>query len=176
MFKAGTYLLTSVLPCGLKISYITPFLGQLCWSDSRLNCLYSMQLPVSGSRLDVYSNPGMMEPATTVSNSCPADLPNIKREMSGIGPQGSKQWASSSNNFVSQGRWQLLNSQWYSFPHFVEDEAKALLKERQKKDNHNLSEWCSYMSVCGWVAGGRERMFQYWWEGAQLLIHLCLLS
>ncbi|XP_061470254.1 transcription factor E3 isoform X2 [Rhineura floridana] len=60
-------------------------------------------LPVSGNLLDVYSNQGMMEPAVTVSNSCPADLPNIKREMS-------------------------------------ENEAKAFLKERQKKDNHNLIE------------------------------------
>ncbi|KAL8164256.1 UNVERIFIED_CONTAM: Transcription factor E3 [Gekko kuhli] len=60
-------------------------------------------LPVSGNLLDVYSNQGMMEPAITVSNSCPADLPNIKREMS-------------------------------------ENEAKAFMKERQKKDNHNLIE------------------------------------
>uniref|UniRef100_A0A8D0E1Q1 Transcription factor binding to IGHM enhancer 3 n=2 Tax=Salvator merianae TaxID=96440 RepID=A0A8D0E1Q1_SALMN len=59
-------------------------------------------LPVSGNLLDVY-NQGMIEPAATVSNSCPADLPNIKREMS-------------------------------------ENEAKAFLKERQKKDNHNLIE------------------------------------
>ncbi|XP_053145640.1 transcription factor E3 isoform X2 [Hemicordylus capensis] len=60
-------------------------------------------LPVSGNLLDVYNSQGMMEPAATVSNSCPADLPNIKREMS-------------------------------------ENEAKAFLKERQKKDNHNLIE------------------------------------
>ncbi|KAL7988182.1 hypothetical protein Chor_007101 [Crotalus horridus] len=39
------------------------------------------ELPVSGNLLNVY--PGMMESAVTVSNSCPADLPNIKREMSG---------------------------------------------------------------------------------------------
>nr|XP_020653308.1 transcription factor E3 [Pogona vitticeps] len=64
---------------------------------------YYVQLPVSGNLLDVYSNQGLMEPAVTVSNSCPADLPNIKREMS-------------------------------------ENEAKAFLKERQKKDNHNLIE------------------------------------
>ncbi|XP_054859382.1 transcription factor E3 [Eublepharis macularius] len=60
-------------------------------------------LPVSGNLLDMYNNQGMMEPAIPVSNSCPADLPNIKREMS-------------------------------------ENEAKAMLKERQKKDNHNLIE------------------------------------
>lgn len=60
-------------------------------------------LPVSGGLLDVYSSQGVTTPAITVSNSCPAELPNIKREIS-------------------------------------ETEAKALLKERQKKDNHNLIE------------------------------------
>ncbi|MBN3319406.1 TFE3 factor, partial [Atractosteus spatula] len=60
-------------------------------------------LPVSGNLLDVYSGPGVAAPAITVSNSCPADLPNIKKEM-------------------------------------TEAEAKALMKERQKKDNHNLIE------------------------------------
>ncbi|XP_040854959.1 transcription factor E3 isoform X2 [Ochotona curzoniae] len=61
------------------------------------------ELPVSGNLLDVYSSQGVATPAITVSNSCPAELPNIKREIS-------------------------------------ETEAKALLKERQKKDNHNLIE------------------------------------
>ncbi|KAM4819014.1 transcription factor E3 isoform 2-T2 [Thomomys bottae] len=60
-------------------------------------------LPVSGNLLDVYNNQSVATPAITVSNSCPAELPNIKREIS-------------------------------------ETEAKALLKERQKKDNHNLIE------------------------------------
>ncbi|XP_019569871.2 transcription factor E3 isoform X2 [Rhinolophus sinicus] len=61
-------------------------------------------LPVSGNLLDVYSSSqGVATPTITVSNSCPAELPNIKREIS-------------------------------------ETEAKALLKERQKKDNHNLIE------------------------------------
>lgn len=60
-------------------------------------------LPVSGNLLDVYSSPGMATPTITVSNSCPADLHNVKREMS-------------------------------------DAEAKAFIKERQKKDNHNLIE------------------------------------
>ncbi|XP_066105374.1 transcription factor E3 isoform X2 [Saccopteryx bilineata] len=60
-------------------------------------------LPVSGNLLDVYSSQSVVTPAITVSNSCPAELPNIKREIS-------------------------------------DTEAKALLKERQKKDNHNLIE------------------------------------
>ncbi|XP_067854994.1 microphthalmia-associated transcription factor-like isoform X5 [Heptranchias perlo] len=60
-------------------------------------------LPVPGNMLDVYNNPGMAAPAITISNSCPANLPNIKREL-------------------------------------TESEARALAKERQKKDNHNLIE------------------------------------
>ncbi|KAL1270302.1 hypothetical protein QQF64_032591, partial [Cirrhinus molitorella] len=60
-------------------------------------------LPVSGNLLDVYSSQGMAAPSITVSSSCPADLHNVKRELS-------------------------------------DAEAKAIMKERQKKDNHNLIE------------------------------------
>ncbi|XP_026162946.1 transcription factor E3b [Mastacembelus armatus] len=64
-----------------------------------------LQLPstLPGNLLDVYHSPGMAAPTITVSNSCPADLPKIKREI-------------------------------------TDADAKALLKERQKKDNHNLIE------------------------------------
>lgn len=64
-----------------------------------------LQLPntLPGNLLDVYHSPGMAAPTLTVSNSCPADLPKIKREI-------------------------------------TEADAKALIKERQKKDNHNLIE------------------------------------
>lgn len=64
-----------------------------------------LQLPntLPGNLLDVYSSPGMATPTIAVSNSCPADLPNIKRE-------------------------------------FSDTDARALIKERQKKDNHNLIE------------------------------------
>ncbi|XP_049437474.1 transcription factor E3b isoform X2 [Epinephelus fuscoguttatus] len=64
-----------------------------------------LQLPstLPGNLLDVYHSPGMAAPTLTVSNSCPADLPKIKREI-------------------------------------TEADAKALMKERQKKDNHNLIE------------------------------------
>ncbi|XP_031422026.1 transcription factor E3a isoform X2 [Clupea harengus] len=58
-------------------------------------------LPVSGDLLDVYSSVGMAASTITASNSCPANLHHVKRELS---------------------------------------EAKALMKERQKKDNHNLIE------------------------------------
>ncbi|XP_068588222.1 transcription factor E3a [Cebidichthys violaceus] len=58
-------------------------------------------MPVSGNMLDVYG--AMATPTVAVSNSCPADLQAIKREVN-------------------------------------EGETKALIKERQKKDNHNLIE------------------------------------
>ncbi|XP_073455887.1 transcription factor E3 isoform X1 [Aquarana catesbeiana] len=60
-------------------------------------------LPGSGNLLDMFCTPGMSAPGITVSNSCPADLPNIKKEYS-------------------------------------EHDTKTLMKERQKKDNHNLIE------------------------------------
>ncbi|XP_034392256.1 transcription factor E3a isoform X2 [Cyclopterus lumpus] len=58
-------------------------------------------MPVSGNVLDMYG--GMATPTITVSNSCPADLQAIKREVH-------------------------------------EGDTKALIKERQKKHNHNLIE------------------------------------
>ncbi|XP_063150180.1 transcription factor E3 isoform X2 [Candoia aspera] len=123
------FLAFSPPPCFPNISswppssqiHLTPPHSPLCQIDDVIDEIISLEssyndeilnygglqmpstLPVSGNLLDVYRNPGMMEPAVTVSNSCPADLPNIKREMS-------------------------------------ENEAKAFLKERQKKDNHNLIE------------------------------------
>ncbi|XP_078517465.1 microphthalmia-associated transcription factor isoform X4 [Lissotriton helveticus] len=60
-------------------------------------------LPVSGNLIDIYGNQGMPPSGLSISNSCPANLPNIKKEL-------------------------------------TESEARALAKERQKKDNHNLIE------------------------------------
>ncbi|NXU87852.1 MITF factor, partial [Xiphorhynchus elegans] len=65
--------------------------------------VYLFQLPVSGNLIDLYGNQSMPPPGLNISNSCPANLPNIKREL-------------------------------------TESEARALAKERQKKDNHNLIE------------------------------------
>ncbi|XP_054472740.1 transcription factor E3b isoform X2 [Anoplopoma fimbria] len=64
-----------------------------------------LQLPstLPGNLLDVYHSPGMATTTLTVSNSCPADLPQIKREITDV-------------------------------------DVKAIMKERQKKDNHNLIE------------------------------------
>ncbi|NWI18078.1 MITF factor, partial [Crypturellus soui] len=73
------------------------------------NDLFLFQLPVSGNLIDLYGNQSMPPPALNISNSCPANLPNIKRELTAC-----------------------------IFP--TESEARALAKERQKKDNHNLIE------------------------------------
>uniref|UniRef100_A0A3B4XW15 Transcription factor binding to IGHM enhancer 3b n=1 Tax=Seriola lalandi dorsalis TaxID=1841481 RepID=A0A3B4XW15_SERLL len=77
-----------------------------------------LQLPstLPGNLLDVYHSPGMAAPTLMVSNSCPADLPKIKREITGI------------------------VTHWYKHMSCFYADAKALLKERQKKDNHNLIE------------------------------------
>ncbi|XP_056380582.1 microphthalmia-associated transcription factor isoform X16 [Hyla sarda] len=64
---------------------------------------YLPHLPVSAGLIDIYGNQGTPAPGLNISNSCPANLPNIKREL-------------------------------------TESEARALAKERQKKDNHNLIE------------------------------------
>ncbi|XP_041945330.1 melanocyte inducing transcription factor a isoform X2 [Alosa sapidissima] len=60
-------------------------------------------IPVSANLLDMYNNHAISPPGVAISNSCPASLPNVKRE-------------------------------------FSEAEVRALAKERQKKDNHNLIE------------------------------------
>uniref|UniRef100_A0A671L2E3 Microphthalmia-associated transcription factor-like n=1 Tax=Sinocyclocheilus anshuiensis TaxID=1608454 RepID=A0A671L2E3_9TELE len=77
-------------------------------------------IPVSANLLDMYSKPGMPPPGISISNSCPANLPNIKREFSG---------KSHMNYFSSHPALS-----------FLEAEVRAFAKERQKKDNHNLIE------------------------------------
>lgn len=70
--------------------------------DSQLQ--FANTLPDSENLLDVYGgSSGTTTPTLTVSNSCPANLHAVKRELSEV-------------------------------------ETKALIKERQKKDNHNLIE------------------------------------
>ncbi|XP_064495561.1 microphthalmia-associated transcription factor-like [Pseudopipra pipra] len=60
-------------------------------------------LPVSSDLIDLHDNQSLPPPELNISNSCPANLPNVKREL-------------------------------------TDSEARALIKERQKKDNHNLNE------------------------------------
>ncbi|XP_053280759.1 microphthalmia-associated transcription factor isoform X5 [Pleuronectes platessa] len=60
-------------------------------------------IPMQANIMEMYGNQGMAQQGLPISNSCPANLPNIKRE--------------------------------YSVA-----EVRAMAKERQKKDNHNLIE------------------------------------
>ncbi|XP_056305633.1 melanocyte inducing transcription factor b isoform X2 [Danio aesculapii] len=91
-------------------------------------------IPVSANLLDMYSNPGLPPPGISISNSCPANMTSIKREFS-VTPSPALMHMmdkpSSCSKFESYQRPE-------GFP--VESEVRALAKERQKKDNHNLIE------------------------------------
>ncbi|XP_068072760.2 melanocyte inducing transcription factor b isoform X2 [Danio rerio] len=91
-------------------------------------------IPVSANLLDMYSNPGLPPPGISISNSCPANMTSVKREFS-VTPSPALMHMmdkpSSCSKFESYQRPE-------GFP--VEVEVRALAKERQKKDNHNLIE------------------------------------
>uniref|UniRef100_A0A671XCL6 Melanocyte inducing transcription factor a n=1 Tax=Sparus aurata TaxID=8175 RepID=A0A671XCL6_SPAAU len=86
------------------------------------------QLPVSGNLLDVYGNQGLPLPGLAISNSCPT---SIKREYSAPGMKQVLDKPGSCGQYENYQRPE-------GFP--VEAEVRALAKERQKKDNHNLIE------------------------------------
>ncbi|KAM6470971.1 microphthalmia-associated transcription factor isoform 3-T3 [Liasis olivaceus] len=113
-------------------------------------------LPVSGNLVDLYGNQGLPPPGLNISNSCPANLPNIKRELTGLGRLASQP---SGEDFEGAGYTGVHEKGGISsFPVLLmeniltdggltecsplssESEARALAKERQKKDNHNLIE------------------------------------
>lgn len=112
------------------------------------------QLPLSSSHLDVYTGPGMKGPAIAMtSNSCPANL-TIKRELSGAEPlhvtssSGARESFSSVPCPVNRAKCRQKKRQrsqfsfWLiTFCFYKDAEARALAKERQKKDNHNLSKF-----------------------------------
>ncbi|CAN9512562.1 unnamed protein product [Ophioblennius macclurei] len=85
-------------------------------------------LPVSGNLLDVYSNQGLSLPGLGINGSC---APNIKREFTAPGMKQVLDKPGSCGQYESYQRPE-------GFP--VEAEVRALAKERQKKDNHNLIE------------------------------------
>ncbi|XP_041638943.1 melanocyte inducing transcription factor a [Cheilinus undulatus] len=88
-------------------------------------------LPVSGNLLDVYGNQALPLPGLGISNSCP---PNIKREYTVTPAPDMKQVLDKTG---SCGQYENYHRP-EGFP--VEAEVRALAKERQKKDNHNLIE------------------------------------
>nr|XP_015202696.1 PREDICTED: microphthalmia-associated transcription factor isoform X2 [Lepisosteus oculatus] len=91
-------------------------------------------LPVSANLIDMYSNQGMPPTGLTISNSCPANLPNIKREFTVTPAPAMMHILDKSGSCAKFENYQRPEG----FP--VEAEARALAKERQKKDNHNLIE------------------------------------
>nr|ABI64148.1 microphthalmia-associated transcription factor [Poecilia reticulata] len=107
----------------LESSYNEDVLGMM---DPALQI--NNQLPVSGSLMDVYNNPGLPLPGIAVGNAC---APNIKREFTAPGMKQVLDKSGSCGQFESYQRSD-------GFP--VEAEVRALAKERQKKDNHNLIE------------------------------------
>ncbi|XP_027859720.1 melanocyte inducing transcription factor a isoform X3 [Xiphophorus couchianus] len=107
----------------LESSYTEDVLGLM---DPALQI--NNQLPLSGSLLDVYNNPGLPLPGIAIGNAC---APNIKREFTGPGMKQVLDKSGSCGQFESYQRPD-------GFP--VEAEVRALAKERQKKDNHNLIE------------------------------------
>ncbi|KAF3828986.1 hypothetical protein GH733_003250 [Mirounga leonina] len=91
-------------------------------------------LPVSGNLIDLYGNQGLPPPGLTISNSCPANLPNIKRELTG------KLLAIYVIVCLKQFPFLITSFTCTACIFPTESEARALAKERQKKDNHNLIE------------------------------------
>lgn len=95
----------------------------------------TLQLPLSSSHLNVYSGDPQVTASLVgvTSSSCPADLTQ-KRELTGI--TFLPLCALAPRPHPSSPPSQLL-SPLLSSP---DAESRALAKERQKKDNHNLSE------------------------------------
>ncbi|KAI4881453.1 hypothetical protein NFI96_022486 [Prochilodus magdalenae] len=91
-------------------------------------------IPVSANLLEMYSNQGMAPPGLSISSSCPANLSNIKREFS-VTPSPAMMHMMDKPG--SCGKFENYQRP-EGFP--VEAEVRALAKERQKKDNHNLIE------------------------------------
>ncbi|KAF4112458.1 hypothetical protein G5714_007253 [Onychostoma macrolepis] len=91
-------------------------------------------IPVSSNLLDMYNSHALPPTGVTINNSCPSNLPAVKRELSVTPAPGMMHIMDkpgSCGNFDTYQRPEC-------FP--VEAEVRALAKERQKKDNHNLIE------------------------------------
>ncbi|XP_045062777.1 microphthalmia-associated transcription factor-like isoform X2 [Coregonus clupeaformis] len=89
-------------------------------------------IAVNTNLLDIYGNQGMPPPGLAI-NSCPANLPNIKREYSVSQSPAIMHMLDKSG---SCGKFEN-----YPRPEgFPVAEVRAMAKERQKKDNHNLIE------------------------------------
>nr|WFP21713.1 microphthalmia-associated transcription factor a [Triplophysa stenura] len=113
----------------LESSYSDDILG---FMDAGLQMTNT--IPVSANMLDMYSNHPLAPGGVPINNSCSSNLPAVKRELSATPAPGMMHIMEKSapcGNFES---YQMPEG----FP--VEAEVRALAKERQKKDNHNLIE------------------------------------
>nr|XP_061803605.1 microphthalmia-associated transcription factor-like isoform X3 [Nerophis lumbriciformis] len=90
-------------------------------------------IPVPANLMDMYGNQGMSQQGLPISNSCPANLPNIKREYSASQSPSVMHMLDKSGSCGKFDNYQRTEG-------FPVAEVRALAKERQKKDNHNLIE------------------------------------
>ncbi|XP_066519749.1 melanocyte inducing transcription factor a isoform X2 [Hoplias malabaricus] len=109
----------------LESSYSDDILGLM---DTGLQMANT--IPVSANLLDIYSSHTLAPTGVTIGNSCPSNLSSVKREFSGPGMMHVDQ-PGPCGKFDSYERPEGLP---------VEAEVRAMAKERQKKDNHNLIE------------------------------------
>ncbi|XP_034446055.1 melanocyte inducing transcription factor b isoform X2 [Hippoglossus hippoglossus] len=91
-------------------------------------------IPMPANLMDMYGNQGMAQQGLPISNSCPANLPNIKREYSVSQSPAIMHMLDKSGSCGKFENYQRPEG----FP--VVAEVRAMAKERQKKDNHNLIE------------------------------------
>lgn len=111
----------------LESSYSEDILGLM---DPGLQMANTISVP--SNIIDMYGNQGMPQQGLPISNSCPANLPNIKREYS------VSQSPAIMHMLDKSGSCGKFDN--YQRPEGFPVEVRAMAKERQKKDNHNLIE------------------------------------
>ncbi|XP_033982201.1 microphthalmia-associated transcription factor-like isoform X1 [Trematomus bernacchii] len=94
--------------------------------------LQMANIPVNANLMDLYGNQGMAQQGLPISNSCPANLPNVKREYS------VSQSTALMHMLDKSGSCGTYDD--YQSPEGFPGEVRAMAKERQKKDNHNQIE------------------------------------
>ncbi|RLV63300.1 hypothetical protein DV515_00018410 [Chloebia gouldiae] len=98
-------------------------------------------LPMSSSHMNVYSGDPQVTASLVgvTSSSCPADLTQ-KRELTGTGPRASDRNGAAPSPWGYGGSSASPAAALSPLGDTTDAESRALAKERQKKDNHNLIE------------------------------------
>ncbi|XP_075897908.1 microphthalmia-associated transcription factor-like isoform X3 [Nelusetta ayraudi] len=112
----------------LESSYSDEILGMM---DPGLQMANT--IPVPANLMDMYGNQSMSQQGLPISNSCPANLPNIKREYAVSQSPAIMHMLDKSGSCGKFENYQRPEG-------FPVAEVRAMAKERQKKDNHNLIE------------------------------------